>query len=166
MADEKEKDDGLAIEPLPKDGERALRELSEGKMVISRSENDFLYILDFNGQFHMWSHTVGAPGGGQKQFPKNEKYTATVKKIPEIADKVFVAEFDKSLNIYGVMSTAEGAILEMYPAGDPDADADVEFRPWDRKADTRNKTEDEEEPVITSDGIDPFGYFDGNKYVE
>ena len=117
----------INLDLIPKDGERILKELAAGNMVIARSKNDFLYVLDFDDQFHMFSHTPGAPGGGQKQFPKNEKYTATVRKIADMSDSLYMAEFDKNLNIYGVMATAEEGILSMFPGDDRDGDEDVEF---------------------------------------
>ena len=117
------------LDLLPKDGSRILTELSAGNMVIARSKNDFLYILDFDGQFHMFSHTPGAPGGGQKQLPKDEKSIATVKKLADISDAVYLAEFDKGLNLYGVMYTAEEGILAMFPGDERDSDGIVDFMP-------------------------------------
>ena len=119
--------ENINLEILPKDGERILKELADGKMVVARSKNDFLYILDFDNQFHMFSHTPGAAGGGQKQFPKDEKYMTSVRKIADMSDTMYMAEFDKSMNIYGVMYTAEEAILSMFPGDDRDNDADIEF---------------------------------------
>ena len=119
--------ENINIDMLPKDGGRMLEELAAGNMVITRSKNDFLYILDFDGLFHMFSHTAGAPGGGQRQFPKDEKYTTTVKKLADISDAVFLVEFDKNLNVYGVMSTAEDGILSMFPGEDRDGDGMVDF---------------------------------------
>jgi len=115
------------LEILPKDGERILKELDAGNMVIVRSKNDFIYILDDDGQFQMFTHTSGAPGGGQNRFPKDEKHTATVRKLADISDAVYMAEFDKSLNILGVMYTAEEAILSMFPGEDRNADGVVDF---------------------------------------
>jgi len=117
----------INLDVLPKDGEQLLKELAAGKMVIARSKNDFLYILDFDGQFHMFSHTPGAPSGGQRQFPKDEKYTATVRNLAKISDEVYVAEYEKSLNLYGVMATAEDGILSMFPGDDRDSDGMVDF---------------------------------------
>ena len=117
----------ISLDLLPKDGDRMLKELSDGNMVIARSKNEFLYILDFDGQFHMFSHTPGAPGGGQRQFPKDEKYIATVRNLANISDAVYVAEFEKSLNLYGVMSTAEEGILAMFPGEDRDVDGIIDF---------------------------------------
>lgn len=111
---------------LPKDGDRVLQELSDGNMVIVRSKNDFLYILEFDGQYHMFSHVPGAPGGGQKQFPKDEKYIAVVKKLADIADGVYKATFDKGMNLYGVMAAAEEGILSMFP-GEMGEDDVIEF---------------------------------------
>ena len=120
-------DDQINLDLLPKDGERMLTELSAGKMVIARSKNDFLYILDFDGEFHMFSHTPGAPGGGQRQFPKDEKYITAVRKIADLSDAVYVAEFDREMNLYGVMSSAEEGILSMFPGDSKDSDGVVEF---------------------------------------
>ena len=133
--------DKIQLDMLPKDGERVLAELAAGNLVISRSKNDFLYILDFNGQFHMFTHTPGAPGGGQKQFPKDEQYTATVKKLADIADAVYVAVYDKSLNLYGVMYTAEEAILDMFPGEDRENDGIVDFTPPEHSDNESNHDE-------------------------
>lgn len=119
--------ENVNLNVLPKEGERLLEELGKSNMVITRSKNDFLYILEFNNTFHMFSHTPGAPGGGQKQFPKDEKYTAVIRKLADLSDAVYVAEFDKNLNIYGVMVSAEEGILSLFPGKDRDNDADIEF---------------------------------------
>ena len=119
--------DNISLDLLPKDGERILKELEAGNMVVTRSKNDFLYILDFDGQFHMFSHTPGSPDGGRRQFPKDEKYTATVRKLADISDAVYLVEFDKSLNLYGVMYAADEGILSMFPGDDRDSDGMVDF---------------------------------------
>ena len=117
----------ISLDVMPKDGERLLQELADGRMVIARSKNDFMYILDFDGQFHLFTHTPGAPGGSQKQFPKDEQYTATVRKLADLADAMYVVDFDKDLNIYGVMFSAEEGILSRFPGGDRDSDGVVDF---------------------------------------
>jgi hypothetical protein len=119
--------ENIDLNVLPKEGARMLEELGKGHMVIARSKNDFLYILEFDNKFHMFSHTPGSTGGGQKQFPKDEKYMAAVRKIADLSDALFIAEFDKSLNLYGVMVSAEEGILSMFPGNDRDSDADIEF---------------------------------------
>ena len=119
--------ENINLDMLPKDGERMLKELAEGNMVVTRSNNEFLYVIVFDDQFHMFTHTPGAPGGGQRQFPRNEKYTATVRNLAEISDAVYLVEFDKNLNLYGVMATAEEGILEMFPGEDRDSDGMVDF---------------------------------------
>ena len=119
--------ENINLDVLPKDGGRVLKELADGNMVIARSKNDFLYIIDYDGQFFMFTHTSGAPGGGQRQFPKDEKYTATVRNLAEVSDAVYVAEYDKSLNLYGVMYTAEEGILSMFPGEDRDSDGMIDF---------------------------------------
>jgi hypothetical protein len=133
MAEDK-KEEQLTLDLLPKEGERLLRELNDGNMVIVRERNNFLYILEFDREYHMFSHTTGATGGGQRQFPANEKYQASIRKLTELADAAYVCIFDrKKLELYAVLASAEEGILAMFPGEDRDADEDVEFAPWDRK---------------------------------
>ena len=119
--------DDINLDIIPNEGERMLKELSDGKMIIARSKNDFIYIVAYDEQFHMFAHTPGNEGGSQKQFPVGEESLAVVRKIAELADTVFMAEFNKDYNLYGVMYTAEEAILELFPGDDRDADRTVDF---------------------------------------
>lgn len=119
--------DDISLDLLPKDGERVLKELAEGNMVVARSKNSFLYIIDMDGQFHMFMHTPGAPGGGQRQFVKDEKNTAMVKKTADLSDAMYLVGYDKSLNLYGVMYSAEEGILSMFPGEDRDDDGMIDF---------------------------------------
>jgi len=119
--------ENINLDMLPKDGERLLEELTAGNMVVTRSKNDFLYILDDEKQFHLFTHTTGAPGGGQRQFPKDEKHTAMVRKLADLSDAMYLVEFDKKLNLYAVMYTAEEAILDMFPSENRDEDGMVDF---------------------------------------
>ena len=119
--------DNINLDVLPNDGERMLTELANGNMVITRSKNDFLYIIEHGGQFHMFRHTPGAPGGGQKKFPKDEQYTATIRKLADIADSVYLVEYDKEMNLFGVMVTAEEGILDLFPGEDRENDGMVDF---------------------------------------
>ncbi|MDR1588699.1 MAG: hypothetical protein LBS51_00715 [Oscillospiraceae bacterium] len=86
-----------------------------------------MYILERDGEFHMFSHTPGAPGGGQKRFPKDEKHTAVIRRIADLSDSVYLVEFGGELDIYGVMYSAEEGILSMFPGDDRDGDAVVDF---------------------------------------
>ena len=119
--------ENINLDLLPKDSTRVLSELASGNMIIARSKNDFLYIVAYSDEFHMFSHTPGAPGGGQKTFPNDEKYQASVRQIVELADSVYLCEFDREMNLYGVIYTAEEGILSMFPGEDRDSDENVEF---------------------------------------
>jgi hypothetical protein len=44
-----------------------------------------------------------------------------------MSDAIYMAEFDKALNIYGVMASAEEGILSMFPGDDRENDSDIEF---------------------------------------
>ena len=120
-------DEMLSIELMPKDGDKLMAALALGRMAVARSKNDFLFILDDDKEFRLFTHTPGSPGGGRKQFPKDEKYSAIIRSLAAVADGVFVVEFDKRLDLYGVMASAEEGILSMFPGDDRDQDEDVEF---------------------------------------
>ena len=120
-------DNNIALDILPKEADRVIEELSRHNMVIVRSKNEFLYILDVDGKFHLFYHTPGAASGGRKQFVKNEKYTAVIRNLAQVADAVFVVEYKKDLNLYNVMASAEEAILSAFPGSDRDQDEDIEF---------------------------------------
>jgi|GEM_PF-839090 len=138
--------DQITLDLLPKEGERVLAELREGHMVIARERNNFLYILERYNEYHMFSHMPGSQGGGQRRFPADEKYQASIRKLTDLADATYVCIFDESMNLYGVLQTAEEGILSMFPGEDRDADAMVEFKPWDRKK--KDKSE-----KMPSDGV-------------
>lgn len=141
----------VTLDMLPLDGERFLTELREGNMVIVRSKNDFLYVLEFGGQYHMFSHTPGAPGGGQQRFPVSDKYDATVRKLANLSDSAYLCIFERKMNLYGVLQSAEDGILAMFPGDIRDADGDVEFAPWDRAKDKSEKKEKSEK--MPTDGV-------------
>ena len=125
--------DDINLDVLPKESERVFKELSDGNLVIARSKNDFIYIVAFDEQFHIFMHTPGQESGAQKQYPVGEEAFAVVRSVIELADVVYMAVFDKSLNLYGVMYTAEEGILEMFPGDDRDSDGMVDFSPPDNE---------------------------------
>lgn len=112
---ERAMDDIIDLEVLGKNGDRVLEELERGKLIAARSKDDFLYILERDGTYHMFTHAVGSPEGGNKRFPKDEKYTAMVKSLATVADAVFAATFDEKMNLFGVLASAEHGILSLFP---------------------------------------------------
>lgn len=120
-------DDIIDLEVLGKNGDRVLEELERGKLIAARSKDDFLYILERGGTYHMFTHAVGSPEGGNKRFPKDEKYTAMVKSLATVADAVFAATFDEKMNLFGVLASAEHGILSMFPGAGEDEDGVITF---------------------------------------
>ena len=120
-------DDIIDLEVLGKNGDRVLEELERGKLIAARSKDDFLYILARGGTYHMFTHAVGSPEGGNKRFPKDEKYTAMVKSLATVADAVFAATFDEKMNLFGVLASAEHGILSMFPGAGEDEDGVITF---------------------------------------
>ena len=112
---------------LEKDGGKLLEELGIGRMAVVRSKNDFLYITETGGEYRLYTHTPGSPGGAKKQLMKNEKNTAIVRNIASVSDSVYSVEFNKEFDVFGVMACAENAILSMFPGDDRAGDADIEF---------------------------------------
>ena len=120
-------EDNIRLDVLPKDGNRILEELSKGNIVVARSKNDFMYVLDEGGDYRLFSHSPGTPTGGRNSLPKNEKNTAIVRSFAEVSDALFMIEFDRKMDFYGVLASAEEGILSMYPGDDRDADETIEF---------------------------------------
>lgn len=119
-------DDIIDLEVVGKDGDRILDELEQGKLIAARSKDDFLYILDREDQYLMFTHAVGSPEGGSKRFPKDEKHQAIVKQLAKAADAVFAATFDEKMNLFGVLSSAEHGILSLFP-GEEGEDGTITF---------------------------------------
>ena len=120
-------DDIIDLEVLGKEGEKLLAALGEGKLVAARSKDDFLYILEKDGEYHLFTHHLGAPEGGSKRFPKDEKYTAMMKSLATVSDAVFGVSFDPDMNLFGVMASAEHGILSMFPGKGEDGDGVITF---------------------------------------
>ncbi len=118
---------------LPRKGDNIIEQLNCGNMVVARSKNEFLYIVDINDKFHLFYHTPGAASGGKKQFEKNEKHIAVIRNIANLSDSLFEVAFDIDSDLYGVMASAEEAILTAFPGDNRDADEDIEFVIRDRK---------------------------------
>ena len=120
-------DDIIDLEVLGKDGEKLLAALGEGKLVCARSRDDFLYILEKDGEYHLFTHHLGAPEGGSKRFPKDEKYTAMMKSLATVSDAVFAAAFAPDMNLFGVMASAEHGILSLFPGEGDEDDGVITF---------------------------------------
>jgi hypothetical protein len=119
--------ENVELEILPKDGEILLNALSKGHMIVARSKNEFLYVLDCGDVYQLFSHTPGAAGGNRKQVPKDGGQDALMRRLAEMSEHLYKAEFDKTLNIFGVMSCAEEGILSVFPGEERDSDGDIEF---------------------------------------
>jgi hypothetical protein len=120
-------ENNIRLDVLPKDGDRIIEELSKGNIVAARSKNEFMYMMDEAGEYRLFSHTPGAPGGGRKAFPKNEKHAALIRSFAGMSDALFLVEFDRGMNLFGVLASAEEGILSMFPGDNRDADGMVEF---------------------------------------
>ena len=120
-------DDIIDLEVLGREGDKLLAALKEGKLVCARSRDDFLYILEKEGEYHLFTHHLGAPEGGSKRFPVDEKYTAMMKSLATVADAVFGVTFDPAMDLFGVMASAEHGILSLFPGAEDDGNGVITF---------------------------------------
>lgn len=120
-------DNNMVLEILPRESDSIIKSLSLGNMVVVRLKNEFIYILDSNDRYLLFYHIPGSPDGGKRQFEKNDKYTAIIRKFADLADSLFKVEFDRSCNLYNIMASVEDAILSTFPGNDLDNDEDIEF---------------------------------------
>jgi hypothetical protein len=120
-------DNIINLDILPNDGGKIISELNNGNMIVARSKNDFLYIVDKNNEYHLFSHSPGSSNGGRKRFPKNEKYTAIIRNFANLADSLYLVIYEKTFDLYGVMYSAEEGILNMFPGSDRESDEDIEY---------------------------------------
>jgi hypothetical protein len=102
-------------------------ELGKGRMVVARSENEFLYVVESKEGFHLFLHTPGMSEAGRKQFPKDEKHRAILQSAVKAADALFVVDYKEGHHLAGVMAAAEEGILAMFPGDDRNADRSIEF---------------------------------------
>ncbi len=105
----------IALEQLPKSAEKMQEVLSQGKLLVLRARDDFMYILDGGDEYRMFSHTAGQYRAGRKVQPKSDEDAAMFEGAAQTVDLVFAVEFDPSMDIAGVLYSAEGAILQSYP---------------------------------------------------
>ncbi len=119
--------ENVSLELLPKDGGRIMDELALGHMVIARSKNEFLYILKGNESYQLFTHIPGSPGANRKTVMDDEKNSAVIRKLADLSDHLYKAEFDKALDIYGVMSSAEEGILSLFPTEGGESDGQIDF---------------------------------------
>ncbi|MDR1068502.1 MAG: hypothetical protein LBL36_04575 [Clostridiales Family XIII bacterium] len=117
----------IDLKPLALAEDDVFTALSDGHMAVLRAGRDFLYILRKDAAFFMFSHMPGSPEGGRKRLPEDEKSVAIVRNLIKIADSAYEVTFAEAMDVRGVMVSAEEGILELFPIGDEEGGADIEF---------------------------------------
>lgn len=105
----------LALEQLPKDAARMQEILAEGKLLVLRSKDEFIYMLDGANEYRMFNHTAGQYRAGRRVQPKTSKDHEMFEGAAKTVDMAFAVTFDPSMDLPSVMYNAEEAILEAYP---------------------------------------------------
>lgn len=126
MAQQEKKSDQISLGPLAKDGDKLLASLEKGNMVAILSGMEIMYTL-LRGDYLCYIHPIGAEEGRAKRLPQNEQCRAVVKNLANLADQLFEVEFDRSMDVMGVMQAAENGIVAFLDSiGQLPAD-DVDF---------------------------------------
>lgn len=100
----------ISIGPLAKDGEKLITSLEKGNMVAILSGAEIMYTL-LRVDYLCYIHPIGAEEGRAKRLPRTPENRAIVKNLAELADQLFEVEFDRSMNVMGVMQAAENGIV-------------------------------------------------------
>ncbi len=107
--------DDICMEQLPKEGKKLMEALDAGKLLVARTQDDFLYFLDGGENYQMFSHTAGQVQAGRRLQPKEWTKPEMFDQLAQGSDAVFAVEFDRAMDIPTVLYSAEEAILETFP---------------------------------------------------
>lgn len=105
----------ICMEQLPKDGKKMQEVLSEGKLLVLRTKDEFIYFLDAGDQYRMFNHTAGQYQAGRRVQMKGSKDDEMFAAAAKAVDSAFSVEFDPAMDIPSVLYSAEEAILQAYP---------------------------------------------------
>lgn len=105
----------ICMEQLPKEGKKMLEILDEGKLLVVRTGDDFLYFLDGGENYQMFSHTAGQTQAGRRLQPKDRTKPEMFDQMAQSVDTAFAVTFDPAMDIPTVLYSAEEAILETFP---------------------------------------------------
>lgn len=105
----------LALEQLPKDADKLQETLNEGKLLVLRSKDEFIYMVDGGNDYRMFNHTAGQYRAGRRMQPKSSKDREMFEGAAKTVDMAFAVTFDPAMDLPSVMYNAEEAILEAYP---------------------------------------------------
>lgn len=111
-----ENNKNLGIEQLPKDAAKMQEILSEGKLLVLRSRDEFIYMVDAGSEYRMFNHTAGEYRAGRRVQPKGSKDNEMFEGAAKTVDMAFSVEFDPNMDLPSVLYSAEEAILEAFPA--------------------------------------------------
>lgn len=117
----------VEIGPLGKDGEKLIASIRAGNMVGILSGAEVMYTFLYRGKYQCFIHPLAAEEGRHKDWAVNEKNTAMIKNLANLADQLFEIKFGAQMDFMGVMVAAEKGIIEFLDSvGQLPAD-DVDF---------------------------------------
>lgn len=110
-----DENNSIALEQLPRDGGKMQQALGEGKLLVLRTRDEFIYFLDAGSEYRMFNHTAGQVQAGRRRQPKSERDGEMFAGAAKAVDAAFAVEFDPSMDVPTVLYSAEEAILEAFP---------------------------------------------------
>ena len=83
----------VEIGPLGKDGEKLIASIRAGNMVGILSGAEVMYTFLYRGKYQCFIHPLAAEEGRHKDWAVNEKNTAMIKNLANLADQLFEIKF-------------------------------------------------------------------------
>lgn len=120
-------EENISLSLMPTDSDTLMDTLAVGDMVAARSKSDFLYILESDDEFCLFSHSLHSHGGGRKNFKKDERSQAMVRNLANLAETLYQVEYGDDFDLISVMASAEQAIISMFPGDGQGEDEQIEF---------------------------------------
>lgn len=120
----------VRIGPLEKSGSKLLKSVEDGNMVAIVSGTEIMYTFIFRNMYQCFIHPMDSEDGRFKSFPVNERNTAMIKNLDSTADHLFEIEFDKNMDMIGVMVAAEPGIINYLDMTGNLPGQDMDFMEW------------------------------------
>lgn len=108
-------DGKICIEEIKNTGDALLEQLEKGNMIVGAAQQEILYLIDSGSRYDVFVHIPGTPEGRRNSFPKDERSPALIRNLCKLADSLYAVEYDKSLDLNGVLVAAERAVISIQP---------------------------------------------------
>lgn len=108
-------DEKICIEEIKNTGDTLLEYLEKGQMIVGSAKEELMFLIDSGSRYDVFVHIPGTPEGRRNSFPRSEQSPALIRNLCKLADDLYAVEYDKSLDLNGVLVAAERAVLSVRP---------------------------------------------------